>query len=356
MSAVGCAAALAGLPTMSFLRLRDLLAGCSPQEAWARVLAGDHGIEWQRAAAEVDVASVAEAHAAAGVAVHVLGSPDYPTALADDAEAPAVLFTLGDLDAVRRPLVGVVGTRRCTHAGRQTARTFGVDLAAAGVGVVSGLALGIDGAAHAGALEAAEAGGRPPVAVVGSGLDVVYPRRHARLWERVAEAGVVLSEWPLGARPERWRFPARNRIIAAMVDVLVVVESHATGGSMHTVEAADARGRIVLAVPGPVRSPASEGTNRLLHDGHGPARDAADILAALGLARPLPPRRRLRAVPDGIDGTVLDAVEWEPTSVEQILARTGLGPGPVAAALARLEHDSWVAGDAGWWERVGMGD
>ncbi|MBW3667713.1 MAG: DNA-processing protein DprA [Actinobacteria bacterium] len=356
MSGDGCAAALAGLPGMAPFRLRDLLADRSPAQAWAAVREGEEGAEWQKVAAGVEVEAVAEAHTAAGVGVHVLGSPEYPTALADDAEAPAVLFSVGDLDAVRRPLVGVVGTRRCTHAGRQTARTFGVDLACAGVAVVSGLALGIDGAAHAGALEAADAGGRPPVAVVGSGLDVVYPRRHARLWERVAEIGCLLSEWPLGVRPERWHFPARNRIIAALVDVLVVVESHAAGGSMHTVEAADARGRTVLAVPGPVRSPASEGTNRLLHDGHGPARDAADVLTALGLARPLPPRRRLRAVPDGTDGAVLDAVDWEPTSFEQIVARTGLGLGPVSAALARLEHDSWVAGDAGWWERVGMGE
>lgn len=345
-----CAAALAGLPGMGPPRLRALLAGREPEEAWYAVCRGTEGALWQRVARAVDVDEVGAAHEAAGVEVLLVGDARYPSVLARDPAAPAVLFAAGAVDAVCRPMAGIVGTRRCSHAGRDTARALGRDLAAAGVTVVSGLAVGIDGAAHEGALAG---GSRAPVAVVGSGLDVVYPRRHADLWQRVREAGVVLSEWPLGTRPEPWRFPARNRIMAALVDVLVVVESHAAGGSMHTVDAADARGRTVLAVPGPVRSPASEGTNRLLHEGNGPARDADDVLAALGLARPLPVARDRRPGPTGVDGVVLEAVGWEPTSLEQVLVRTGLAPGPVAAALARLEHESWVRGDAGWWERVG---
>src|SRR5258705_11936294 len=159
---------------------------------------------------------------------------------------------------------------------------LGHDLAAAGVRVVWGLALGIDGAAHAGALAAP--GGAPPVAVVGSGPDVVYPRRHADLWRRVVDAGVLFSESPMGAAPEGWRFPLRNRIIAALADVLVVVESRHQGGSRHTVDAAADRDRTILAVPGPVRSPLSADPNELLHQGAGPARDVVDVLVALGLA------------------------------------------------------------------------
>ena len=355
MTPDGCAAALAGLPGMAPNRLRALLRDRSPEQAWAAVLAGDEGEDWRRAASRVEVDEVAAAQASAGVQVHLVDGSSYPTALAEDPTAPAVLFSMGDIEAVRRPLVGIVGTRRCTHGGRETARQFGHDLAAAGVGVVSGLALGIDGAAHGGALSARPAG-RSPVAVVGCGLDVVYPKRHAELWRRMAEEGVILSEWPCGTRPQPWRFPARNRIIAALADVLVVVESHAAGGSMHTVEAADARGRTILAVPGPVRSPASAGTNRLLHEGNGPARDVDDVLAALGLARPLPAVRDRRTPPTGVEGSVLEAVGWEPTSLEQVLVRTGLAPGPAALALARLERDSWVRGDGAWWERVGMGD
>ncbi|HVF75139.1 MAG TPA: DNA-processing protein DprA [Acidimicrobiales bacterium] len=355
MTLEGCAAALAGLPGMGPSRLRALLQDRPPDRCWADVLAGEDGEDLQRAASRVDVGAVAAAHAAAGVGIHLLDGSNYPTVLAEDPAAPAVLFSMGDIEAVRRPLVGIVGTRRSTHGGRETARQFGRDLAAAGVGVVSGLALGIDGAAHCGSL-AARPDGRPPVAVVGCGLDVVYPKRHAQLWRAIADEGVILSEWPCGTRPEPWRFPARNRIIAALADVLVVVESHAVGGSMHTVEAADARGRTILAVPGPVRSPASAGTNRLLYEGNGPARDVDDVLAALGLARPMPAVRDRRAAPGGVEGAVLEVVGWEPTSLEQILVRTGLSPAAVALALSRLEHDSWVRGDGAWWERVGMGD
>src|SRR5262249_15322114 len=156
----------------------------------------------------------------------------------------------GSLAALDRPRVGLVGTRRCTPTGKSVARQLGRELAACGVAVVSGLAIGIDGCAHQGALAARAA---PPVGVVGSRLDVVYPKSHRRLWDDVAAAGVLLSEAPLGAPPEPWRFPARNRILAALSDVVVVVESHAAGGSMHTVRAAVDRGIPVMAVPGSVR-------------------------------------------------------------------------------------------------------
>src|SRR5204862_479680 len=154
------------------------------------------------------------------------------------------------------------------------ARQLGRELAAHGVAIVSGLAIGIDGSAHEGALAAKAA---PPVGVVGSGLDVVYPKRHRHLWDAVAAAGVLLSEAPMGAVPERWRFPARNRILAALSDVVVVVESHAAGGSMHTVRAAIDRGIPVMAVPGSMRNPAAAGTNQLLSEGVPPARDPDDI-------------------------------------------------------------------------------
>jgi DNA processing protein len=222
---------------------------------------------------------------------------------------------------------------------------------------VSGLALGIDGAAHRGVL-AAGGGAAPPVAVVGSGLDVVYPRAHDRLWAQVAEAGVVLAEAPLGARPEPWRFPARNRILAALADVVVVVESRAKGGSRHTVEAADVRGVTVMAVPGPVRSAASAYTNELLVTGCPPARDLLDVLVALDLIG-RGPRHRRRPTPtsppppdDPHQAALLEAMGWQPASLDQLVVRTGLGPGQVSVALARLEVGGWVVGEAGWWEQV----
>src|SRR3954452_23713677 len=273
------ATALASIcgPTVLAERLLEL----SPPEAWKRF--GD---------SRVNVEAMWSAYAPLGVAVHLHADPDsgYPSALAVDHEAPAVLFSKGDMSALVGPRVAIIGSRRCTRYGRDVAFDLGRSLAQAGVRIVSGLALGIDGAAHLGALAAGD-GAAPPVAVVGSGLDVVYPRAHRRLWSRVAGAGLLLSEAPLGARPEPWRFPARNRILAALADVVVVVESRAKGGSFHTVQAADQRGVTVMAVPGPVRSPASSYTNELLATGSPPARDVDDVLVALdligrGAARP----------------------------------------------------------------------
>jgi len=158
---------------------------------------------------------------------------------------------------------------------------LGAGLAEAGVTVVSGLALGIDGAAHRGALAAAAA---PVVGVVGSGLDRVYPYRNLDLWDEVAASGTLLSEAPLGAEPEGWRFPARNRLLVALADVVVVVESKRAGGSMHTVEEAVRRDVVVMAVPGSVRNPAAEGTNLLLSEGCPPVCSTYDVLVALDLA------------------------------------------------------------------------
>ncbi|MGI8758756.1 MAG: DNA-processing protein DprA, partial [Acidimicrobiales bacterium] len=306
---------------------------------------------WSTRSVATGGSSWGSSHADAGVGVITRGGAGYPPVFDDDPDPPAVLFHLGRLDALERPRVAIVGTRRCTSAGRSTARDLGHELAAAGVCVVSGLASGIDGEAHDGALAAAAVA---PVAVVGTGLDVVYPRRNAALWARVAAAGCIVSEYPLGSRPERWRFPARNRIIAALADVVVVVESHARGGSMHTVDAALERDRPVMAVPGPVRSPASAGTNDLLAAGCAPVRDAGDVVVALGLDagatnRGAPDRR---PPPGPLAAAVLEAVGWQTATVEQLVARVGESPGRVAVALADLESDGWLVRSGGWVERA----
>ncbi|MGQ0521471.1 MAG: DNA-processing protein DprA [Actinomycetota bacterium] len=353
------AAALAGLPYMAWDRLAGLLAGRRPSAAWQRVAEGGCGEHLSRAAATVSVAGVAAAHEGAGVEVLLLGSPEYPAGLGSDHEAAPVLFRLGPGPAEGRPRVGIVGTRRATGYGRDVARQLGRELTEAGVGVVSGLALGIDGAAHEGAVAALDGRrgpghhGAAPVGIVGSGLDVVYPRRHARLWRDVGGVGTLLSEAPLGARPEPWRFPARNRLIASLVDVLVVVESHAVGGSMHTVRAAADRGVTVMAVPGPVRSPASAGTNQLLSEGCPPACDTDDILVALDLETAGRPHRPdPRPAPSGQDAVVLELLGWDPRSLDQVLAATDLPPVRVATALARLEEQGWARSRSGWWERA----
>lgn len=360
-------AALCGLSGMGPARLAALLARWEPRDAWDRVRAGVAHLDadvagaarrlppslvsrWQEDATRFDVAAHWASHHAAGVAVLSRGDPGYPAALVDDPEPPPVLFHRGRLEVLEHPRVAVVGTRRCTHSGRSTARRLGHDLAVAGVCVISGLASGIDAEAHRGALAAA---GAAPAAVVGTGLDVVYPRGSGELWHRVGTQGVVLSEYPLGTRPEAWRFPARNRIIAALADVVVVVESHARGGSLHTVESALERARPVMAVPGPVRSPASAGTNDLLAAGSGVVRDVSDVLVVLGLdaAADRRGRREGSVGPAPPETGVLRAVGWEPATIEEIAARAGEPLGAVALELSRLEDGGHVVRDGAWFHR-----
>lgn len=367
-------AALCTLPGMGPARLTALArAWPALDQAWRQVCDGtavrDPGVAaalggfadtlprvWARQAQGLDPAAVLAAHHAAGVGVTVLGGAAYPEALATDVEPAVVLFHRGRPDVVPGPRVAVVGTRNASIYGRDVAWSMGRALASAGVRVVSGLALGIDGAAHEGAL-AAEAA--PPLAVVGSGLDVVYPKRHARLWRRVEEAGVVLSEAPLGAAPEPWRFPSRNRLVAALADVVVVIESRRSGGSMHTVDAALDRDVPVLAVPGPVTSPTSAGCNQLLADAvAGVARGAEDVLSLLGLSKAAVSRGEPddRPVPTAPQARVLDAFGWQPAALEQLAVRTGLDLGALAEALQHLEAGGWVRADGGWFERVARPD
>lgn len=285
----------------------------------------------------------------AGIQVLVLGDPRYPAALAHDRAAPAVLFARGNPSVLGRRRAAVIGTRNATRSGRWFARRLGEGLARAGVSVVSGLARGIDGEAHAGALES---DGAPPIGVVASGLDVVYPRENAWLWDAVADSGVLLGESPPGTAPEAHRFPLRNRIIAALAEVLVVVESAATGGSMTTVEQAALRGVDVMAVPGAPHARTSAGTNALLRDGCAPATCLDDVLCALGLAGSASPAPDRRVPPTGAAASVLAAVIPGPRTVDAVAEASGLAPLEAAVLLGRLQQAGWVECTGGWWEAL----
>jgi DNA processing protein len=336
---LGYAILLAGLPGVGPRRLRELLHEAGPAGGWLEA-GGDPTADPERALGE---------HVAAGITTLLADDPRYPERLRADEEHPAVLFAQGDLAALADVRVAIVGTRRCTGAGAGFARELGRELTEAGVAVVSGLALGIDGAAHRGVLEV---GGRP-VAVVGSGHDVVYPARHRDLWSRVRTAGLLLSEAPLGTRPAAWRFPARNRVIAALSHLVVVVESHAAGGSMLTVKEAADRDIPVMAVPGSVRNPASRGTNRLIADGCAPVLDTTDVLVALGLtAAARAAEADGRPAPDDRGRAVLTAFDWEPATLEHLAVRTGLPLPDLALSLEALLADGWVQAGGGWYERV----
>jgi DNA processing protein len=338
-------------------QLVELVFRAGAEAGWRRVLAGAPPVavppevarRWAERAARIDPAALLEAHRDAGVGVALLGAAGYPDTLVDDPEAPLVLFHRGDPGEWARPRVGIVGTRRASAYGRAIARDWGEALSHAGVAVVSGLALGIDAAAHEGALR----GPTPPIAVVGSGLDVVYPRRNHALWETIARCGWLCSEHPLGASATAAHFPARNRIIAALSDVLVVVESHRAGGSLLTANAAVLRERIVLAVPGSVHSPASVGTNALLRDGAAPALDPEDVLVALELSGGRRRRRVDRRPPPGPAGAaLLEAFAWTPATVEMLALRSGWPLLALADELDRLERTGWLHATHGWYERI----
>ena len=358
-------AALAGFDRMTTNRLSGLLAHRSPQQAFAiatgscpppepfATLFGrepDLAAAWRRCADRRVPETVWQQCIAAGVEVVVAGDDAYPAALLDDPRRPAALFVRGDLGVLDARRVGIVGTRNATQRGRETAARFGYELAEEGVVVVSGLAKGIDGAAHRGAL-AVE--GAHPVAVVGTGPDRPYPAQHAQLWEQVASRGALISEWPPGTAPDAFRFPLRNRILAALVEVLVVVESRERGGSLITAREAAERGVEVFAVPGALQSRAASGTNKLLCDGAAPATETADILMALGLDRRRAGRRRHdpRSLPSADDRRLIDACRREPRTLEA-LSLHGASLVDTAMAVARLEHSGWLRETAGWFEAI----
>jgi DNA processing protein len=291
-------------------------------------------------------------------------TPDDPRFPIADAipHAPALLFVEGDRPGVlQAPRVAVVGTRAASVHGLTDAWELGAFLGAVGVSVVSGMAIGVDGAAHGGALQAAEAAERlgeaavaGPVGVVATGLDVVYPRRHRGLFEQVRRYGILLGEQPFGVAPARGRFPVRNRIIAALADVVVVVEATLSGGSRITAERALDYGRPVLAIPGSRRNPAAAGCNALLADGAQPLLDPSDVLVALGLT---PGARRLWTSAPGATKhapastaaqAVLKALAGEAAHPDQLASRTGLDPGQVALAVEELVALGLASRDRGF--------
>lgn len=263
---------------------------------------------------------------------------------AEEPDPPILAFVRGHLELLAKPnrSVAIVGTRRCTSVGRQVAESLGIDLADADLAVVSGLALGIDAAAHRGALSA----GGSVVGVVASGLDVVYPASNRDLWDAVSAHGVLLSEVPLGQRPNKWRFPARNRLIAALSELVVVVESHAKGGALSTADEAIERGTPVVVVPGSTLSPASDGTNALLVEGAVPVRHGRDVLDVLGIDES---RRRCRggdvaptqlAIPLDAghrpEQQVLDALAAGPVHLDRLIETLGVSLSATAALIDQL--------------------
>jgi DNA processing protein len=290
---------------------------------------------------------------AAGVTPVCRHSIAFPTGLLQLVDPPAVLFTRGNTAQAlaslsRGPAVALVGSRRASPHAIEMARELGRGLAAAGVTVVSGLALGVDASAHVGALE----GRGVPVAVLGGGPDVVYPRANAALHARIEATGVLMSELPPGQRPFRWSFPARNRIMAGLCQATVVVEAAEGSGSLITTEFAEDLGRIVGAVPGPALWARARGSNALLRSGAAVitcTEDMLDELFGIGVRLPDAPGRvdgqgASEPVDEGPAAAVLAAVE-SGAGVDGACRASGLPVAEVRALLARLEDSGHLRRD-----------
>jgi DNA processing protein len=267
----------------------------------------------------------------------------YPPLLAAIPDPPAVLWLRGEVDpaVLAQPAAAVVGARSCSPYGRAVARMLARELAAAGVTVVSGMARGIDGEAHRGAVEA----GGCTVAVLGCGIDRDYPAAHRGLADAImAGRGLVVSEYEPGVEPAPWRFPARNRIIAGLCGVTVVVEARERSGALITADFALEDGREVMAVPGEITSALSAGANALLRLGATPVTAAGDVLEALGV-EPAPPIESSKL--SSTAATVVACLADRPATADELIRATGFGPGDVAAALVELELAGAAVADGG---------
>ena len=276
------------------------------------------------------------------------GERDYPPPLIGIEAEPEGLWIRSDLrkeigDLWRAPRVAIVGARAASGAGLEIARTIAWELARAGVIVVSGLARGIDSAAHEGAL----LGGGLTIAVLACGLDRCYPPEHAPLAERIARRGALISEWPAGTPPTAWRFPRRNRLISGLATAVLLVEAEAKSGALHTVRFAHEQGREVCAVPRDPITPGSVGPNRLIRDGALPVAAAADILHALQLAPAPRASRRGAPAAEGLAGRMLQILATgQPLTGTALAARLRDVPAQeLMANLVTLEVEGRIGRD-----------
>ncbi len=271
-------------------------------------------------------------------AVVTLGDAHYPAALLQTADPPLLLYTQGRCELLQAESIAVVGSRNPTPQGSENARAFAAHLSRAGLTVVSGLALGIDGAAHAGGLD----GGSSTIAVVGTGLDRVYPRRHLELAHRIATEGLIVSEYPLGTPPLSENFPPRNRIIAGLTRGTLVVEAALPSGSLITARLATEAGREVFAIPGSIHSPQSRGCHALIKQGAKLVDRAEDILEELRM----PPREAAADMPlraDGKEDPLLAALGFDPVTLDALVARTGMSAAELSSRLLDLELEGRVS-------------
>lgn len=283
---------------------------------------------------------------------------DYPRLLREIPDPPAALFVTGARSLLARPQLAVVGSRNATAAGRENARAFARELAQAGLVITSGMALGIDGAAHRGALEA----GAGTVAVMGTGLDRVYPARHRELAHAIAQHGALVSEFPLGTPPRPENFPIRNRIVSGLALGVLVVEAAERSGALITARLGSEQGREVFAIPGSIHSPLARGCHRLIRQGAKLVETARDILEELGplASVVLPAAAASSTSPSSSDDSLpeparqlLACLDHDPVTIDALIERSGLTADSVSSMLLVLElHGLVASGPGGTYQRL----
>ncbi len=275
---------------------------------------------------------------------------DYPRTLLDLGYAPPALFFVGRRELLNRPALAIVGSRNATAQGAINARAFASALSNAGLTIVSGLAIGIDAAAHEGALDCPGS----TLAVVGTGLDRVYPARNRALAHRIAQHGGLLSEFPPGTPPRAMNFPRRNRLISGLARGVLVVEAAVSSGSLITARYAGEQGREVFAIPGSIHSPLSKGCHKLIRDGAKLVETAQDILEELGMAaQHVTADKRAAGPSTDVEASLLDALGGDTLDVDTLVSRTGMASEVVMAALTGLELSGCIAAiPGGLWQRL----
>ena len=280
---------------------------------------------------------------------HVLTLADsrYPTGLLQLADPPLVLYVVGAVPTPWPDAIAIVGSRNPTAQGSSNARQFAASFAGAGLAVVSGLALGIDAAAHEGALEGAASGGLATIAIFGTGADRVYPARHRELAHRISANGLIASEHPIGTPPLAQNFPRRNRLIAALSHGTVVVEAALQSGSLITAREAAELGKDVFAIPGSIHSPQSRGCHLLIKQGAKLVETAQDVLEELPLLARHPATTTAKTPPPAEGNVLLAALGFDPVSLDALVSRTGIAASRLQVQLLELELAGDVARLAG---------
>ena len=288
---------------------------------------------------ETDLDQLYDSILAQDVSVLILSEPEYPKLLCEIGQPPPVLYVRGELTPADDFSVAMVGTRKITSYGQQITRDTSTFLAGHGLTIISGLARGVDALAHQHALKA---GGRT-IAVLGSGVDVIYPPEHRKLADAIVENGAIISDYPLGTQPEGVNFPPRNRIISGLSLATIVVEAGYRSGALITAEFAVEQGRDVFAVPGNVLSPMSQGTNRLIQNGAYAMISPQDVLDVLGLEQVSEFQAARQTLPaDTTEAKILQVLDYEPIHVDEICHASGLAVETVTAALTMMELKGMV--------------